>query len=234
MTIFAILLVATLLFHGSLNMMLENIEDYETIPLPPKKLTKITTLNPVIKVDATSKETWTLVDFSTGETHRIGDLEKQRSLLGRLSWDLGFQRTKIITNSGITNPKGRAGVINLGPIAFDDLRQPPTSGFVQDSLSFGKRINKAITGWYNYRTRTHNVESRKNVYVVKTAAGPYLKMRILNYYCRLQESDCKTIMCAREDAACLTIEYVFAHEISNQFPASPVPPLAGLPAQNIN
>jgi hypothetical protein len=216
--IFAILLGATFLFHFTLNMMLDNIEEFETVPLPPKKIPKLVTFNPVIKVNATSKKTWTLVNFSTGKTYKIADPEKEKVRIAKLNWDLGFQRTKIITNSGITNPSGQVGVLNLGSVKFDDIRKSPETGFLVDSKSFGKVLNKGIADWYNYRTRTHNVESRKNVYVVRTSNGQYMKMRILNYYCRQKESDCKTIMCTREDAACLTIEYVLAPELGTEFP----------------
>jgi hypothetical protein len=216
--IFAMLLVATALFHYTLNMMLDNIEEYETVPLPPKKKPKLVTYNPVIKVNASSKETWTLVDFSTGKTYKIADPEKEKTRMAKINWDLGFQRTKIITNGGITNPNGQVGVINLGTVKFDDIRKSPETGFLVDSKSFGKILNKGIADWYNYRTRTHNVESRKNVYVVRTSNGQYMKMRILNYYCKQQESECKTMMCSREDAACLTIEYVLAPELGTEFP----------------
>ena len=216
--IFAMLLAATVLFHFTLNMMLENIEEFETVPLPPKKIPKLVTFNPVIKVNASSSKTWTLVNFSTGKIYKIADPEKEKSRIAKLNWDLGFQRTKIITNSGITNPSGHVGVLNLGTVKFDDIRKSPETGFLVDSKSFGKVLNKGIADWYNYRTRTHNVESRKNVYVVRTSNGQYMKMRILNYYCRQKESECKTMMCTREDAACLTIEYVLAPELETEFP----------------
>ena len=212
------LLMATVLFHFTLNLMLDNIEEFESVPLPPKKIPKLVTYNPVIKVNASSKKTWTLVNFSTGKTYKIADPEKEKARIAKLNWDMGFQRTKIITNSGLTNPSGQVGVLNLGMVKFDDIRKPPETGFLVDSKSFGKVLNKGIADWYNYRTRTHNVESRKNVYVVRTSNGKYVKMRILNYYCRQKESDCKSMMCTREDAACLTIEYVLAPELGSEFP----------------
>jgi len=218
--IFGMLLVATVLFHFTLNMMLNNIEEFETVPLPPKRIPKFVTYNPVIKVNASSTKTWTLVNFSTGKTYKIADPAKEKARIAKLNWDLGFQRTKIITNGGITNPSGQVGVLNLGRVKFDDIRKPPETGFLVDSKFFGKVLNRGIADWYNYRTRTHNVESRKNVYVIRTSSGQYMKMRILNYYCRQKESDCQSIMCTREDAACLTIEYVLAPESGMEFPVN--------------
>ncbi len=223
--IFGVLLVATLLFHGALSFMNENIEDFESVPLPPKKLKPaVLSLNPTLKIDAKSKETWTLLDLATGNTVKIGDIDEEQERLKGLKWDLGFQRTKIVTNSGITNPSGSVSVMDLGPVDFDSVRSVPAQPWVQDSKSFGKKINKAISAWYNYRTRTHNIESKKNVYIVKTSSGQHVKMRILNYYCSNDETDCRTMMCTREEAACLTVEYVKSDYPGNTFPPPPAKP----------
>ncbi len=219
--VFAILLLGTAIFHVTLNFMIDNIEDFETVPLPPKKVQKLTSSNPILTVDATSKDSWTLVNFATGKAVTLLDIEKDREQLSRLDWDLGFQRTKVITNSGVTNPEGKVGVMDLGPVDFDGVREAPPESLVQDTRSFGKHINKAISNWYNYRTRTHNIESRKNVYVVKTSSGKFMKMRILNYYCSNDEKDCRSMMCTREQAACLTVEYVLSRDQNATFPAAP-------------
>jgi hypothetical protein len=225
--VFCILLFATLAFHTALNFMLDNIEDYETVPLPPKKIKANTTKSnhPTLVIKAKSKETWTLISFSTGKTVTVEDLDKQKEELGQLDWDIGFQRTKIVTNGGITNPKGKVGVVNLGQVDFDSISKVPENEFVQDSRSFGRRTNKAISDWYNYRTRTHNIESKKNVYVVKTSGDDFLKMRILNYYCSNEEEDCRSMMCTRSEAACLTVEYVSSNH-SRNFPTPPPPEIS--------
>ena len=79
-------------------------------------------------------------------------------------------------------------------------------------------LNKAIADWYLYRTRTHNIESQKNVYALRMAEGGYLKMRILNYYCSHDESECRTVMCGRLEAACYSIEYVLSNDSGRRFP----------------
>jgi len=215
--IFAMLLGATLLFHTTLNFMEENIEDFETVPLPPKKIKKISTNNPIIRIDAKNRNSWTLVEFATGKTLQISEAEAETKEWGQASWDLGFSRTKIISNGGKTNPSGQTGIINLGPIDFDNIKTAPKSGYVQDHRSLGNLINKELIGWYNYRTRTHNIESKKNVYALKLNNGLFMKMRILNYYCSQQESACRSMMCTREEAACLTIEYILTEPGSSEF-----------------
>lgn len=234
LNVFAILLVATFLFLGTLNLMVENIEDFETVPLPPKKVETITSVHPLLKIDATSKETWTLVNFSTGKTSIIKEPDEQLEKLKTIPWDLGFQRTKIISNSGVTNPTGQVGVINLGRVDFDSVAEAPETGYLNDIRSFGKKINRGISDWYNYRTRTHNIESKKNVYVVRASQGQYIKMRILNYYCQKKESDCRTMMCRRSEAACLTIEYVSQPNGTRFFPAPPPKQMVQTSAEDSN
>jgi hypothetical protein len=217
-TIFIMLLGATLLFHTALNYMESNIEDFETVPLPPKKIKQVSTNNPIIKVNAKDRNTWMLVEFSSGKTHKISEAAADTNKLNQTNWDLGFSRTKIISNGGKTNPSGKTGVINLGLINFDDIRTAPESGYVQDHRSLGNLINKELAGWYNYRTRTHNIESKRNVYALKLNNDIFMKMRILNYYCDQKEKECRSMICTREEAACLTIEYVLTESGSQSFP----------------
>ena len=216
--IFLMLLAATLIFHTALNYMIDNIQEFETVPLPPKKIKKISTQNPTIEVNAKENDSWALVDFSTRKIKTINEKNASKSKLQNIEWDLGFSRTKIITNSGATNPLGKTGVINLGPVDFDSVNEAPQKGYIEDKLSFGNLINKEFAGWYNYRTRTHNIESKNNVYVVKMADKGFMKMRILNYYCGKKDQDCRTMMCSRQQAACLTVEYVLANNGSKIFP----------------
>ncbi len=221
LTIVAMLLAATFLFHSAINYMADNISDFENVALPPKKLKKTTSRFPMIKVDATSKKGWALLDFSTGKTHKIGELEKSQKLLSTLNWDIGFQRTSMITNSGETNPKGNVGVANLGSKKLEDVHEAPKDGYVQDKVKWGSLKNGALKDWYIYRTRTHNIESKKNVYVVRTQDNEYVKMRVLNYYCQQEEKNCATSMCSRDEAACITLEYMKQPSGARKFPSLP-------------
>ena len=219
--IFAMLLGATFLFHFALNYMVDNIDDYEAVALPPKKEAIAPSFNPIIKVDASSRDIWALVDFASGKTHRVSDADFEAGRLGKINWDMGFQRTKIITNSGETNPNGKAGVVNLGKVDFDKVAEAPANGYKQDSRAWGKISNPSLSDWYVYRTRTHNVESQRNVYVARVAENRFMKFRILNYYCSHQEADCATTMCSREEAGCLSIEYQIQEEGKNSFSLPP-------------
>lgn len=219
--VFIMLLAGTVVFQTTFTYMAENISDFETVALPPKKIDNYKTLNPTIKIDATARDAWTLVDFSTGHTYQVGDPEREKDKLNLFPWDMGFQRTKIITNSGITNPSGSVGIINLGVVDIDTVVEAPATGYVQDALAWGNVTNKAVGDWYSYRTRTHNVESRKYVYVVRTANNNYMKMKVLNYYCKREKAACASIVCLRSESACWTIEYVLQPDGGRVFPPPP-------------
>ena len=216
--IFAMLLGATLLINITMNYMGDNVEDFGNQALPPIRHKSFKTDNPVLKVNAQSKEKWTLVDFSSQETFQISDPEKDRKLMTQRDWDLGFQRTKIITNGGVTNPKGTVAIANLGSLDFNSVVKVPETSFTSDIRSWGNVNNPSIIDWYLYRTRTHNIESKRNIYLVKTNDG-MVKLRILNYYCQREESECKNSMCPRDEAACLTVEYLHIPPGKQAFPA---------------
>ncbi len=215
--IFAMLLGGSLALNVAMNYMGENISDFENRPLPPIRHQTLKTNNPVLSVNAQSKEKWTLVDFSTKNTFQISDPEIDKDQMNGQDWDLGFQRTKVISNGGVTNPQGKVTVANLGPVDFNAVVEIPKAPFVPDVRSWGNVNNPALVDWYLYRTRTHNIESKRNVYLIKTGDG-HLKLKILNYFCQRPESDCKDTLCSRDEAACLSLEYQYISSGTQAFP----------------
>ena len=135
------LIFGTIIFLSAINYMEDNIEDFESLPLPSPKNSNIETNNPLIKVNATSRNKWALVDFSTRKVYSVNDIEKEKNKLKSFPWDVGFQRTKIISNGGLTTPDGIVGLKNMGPVDFDSLGDVPISGYVKDAKSYGKKIN---------------------------------------------------------------------------------------------
>lgn len=220
--IFFMLMGATLALNVAMVYMGDNVEDFGNQALPSVRPKTLPTLNPVLKVNAQSKEKWTLVDFSTQQTFQVSDPDADKSTLKQKDWDLGFQRTKIISNGGVTNPEGKVAIANLGPVEFNSIRTLPKAQYVADVRSWGNVNNPSIVDWYLYRTRTHNIESKRNIYLIKTGDG-FLKMKILNYYCQKAESECKTSMCSRDEAACLSLEYQLIAEDQTTFPEPPPP-----------
>ena len=142
--IFAMLLGATLLMNVTMNYMGDNVDDFGNKALPPIRTKPFKTNNPVLKINAQSKEKWTMVDFSSQKTFEISDPEKDRKLMARQGWDLGFQRTKIISNGGVTNPQGKVAIANLGPLDFNSVVNVPENTFTSDIRSWGNVNNPSI------------------------------------------------------------------------------------------
>ena len=69
-------------------------------------------------VDATSREAWTYFSFAKGGVVEVADPGNS------MNWDLGFQRTKVKLNGGISGAgKGRA--VMLTDIAFSEVNEAP-------------------------------------------------------------------------------------------------------------
>ena len=104
LNIFGGLIIGSIVFLTIINYMASNIEDFESVPLPPPKQIGITTHNPTIKVDATSRKKWTLVDFSIGKTYSISDSEKEKDKLISLHVIKTFHVLKVIAQALLLSP----------------------------------------------------------------------------------------------------------------------------------
>jgi hypothetical protein len=98
-----------------------------------------------------------------------------------LKWDIGFNSTTIITNSG-SGGMGTVGVqIYTG--LFDNLTEAPATGYIQDSPATHAIQTGSGNGWYNYNSTTHVISSIPGrVIVVRTCDSTYAKIEILSYY----------------------------------------------------
>ena len=100
--------------------------------------------------------------------------------------DLGFRRNHVITASG-------GGAIDLGPVAFDSVRDVPATGYVPTSFAApADTANAAIGKWYDYSMWSHLLTSHHHVYAIRTPAGAFAKLEILAYYCRQVGAACYT------------------------------------------
>lgn len=100
-------------------------------------------------------------------------------------WDIGFNGTTIIVNSGTSGP-GAASAQVLSVI-FDEVKTAPTTGYLTDNINAAP-ASYAIprgsgNGWYNYDGATNVITPiAGRVIMVKTSEGKYAKMEILSYY----------------------------------------------------
>jgi len=101
------------------------------------------------------------------------------------AWDLGFNGTTIIVNSGTSGP-GTAGAQVVTGV-FDELALAPETGYLSDdnsNVASPYAIPKGSgNGWYNYNPATNVISPiAGRIILVKTSDGRYAKMEILSYY----------------------------------------------------
>jgi hypothetical protein len=138
-------------------------------------------------LDAKSLNDWVLFDFETG---RVLDSDFSSS-----DWDMAFRRTKLLTNSGVTNPSGPGGAFDLGEVPLEVAIPPDSVAFVVDSLGGDdddEPENVAIGRWYSYSFISHIVSVKPNTYLVRTGDELDALVQFDSYYCEDEEAGCIT------------------------------------------
>ena len=160
----------------------------------PKNIidTKLTVIN------ASSENDWVYFDFSRGKVVKIHDKTS-------LEWDLAFRRSKVISNGGATNKLGKAGLINLGSLHFDQVVDVPLNNYTPDTATKTETENSILLKWYSYNYITHKLSAKSNTYAVQTADQKYVKVKFLDFYC------------ANKETGCIKMQYVYQDNGSNQF-----------------
>lgn len=143
------------------------------------------TVGPLLyTVDARSSEEWVYFDFSRGAAVETD--------MGSLDWDIAFRRHRMITNGGATNPRGRAGVIDLGPVAIESALTLPDTGYVVDERRGDEPRNPVLDAWYDYSWMSHTLQPADKAFALRTADGRYALIRFVSYYCPEAHSGCVT------------------------------------------
>ena len=182
----------------------EAAPDEESIPLVEETATEeaVPAQEPIrYTVDARSKQEWVLFDFNTGELVE-GDFAAP-------GWDIALQRTKALTNSGVTNPSGLGGAYDLGEIPLLDAEPPQMAAFSIDVLAGedeDEAGNPAIGGWYKYSFIKHVVSVKPNTYLVRTGEDQDVLVQFDSYYCE------------DEDPACITFSYLLVPKVEATIP----------------
>ena len=138
-------------------------------------------------VDATSTVDWVLFDFEKG---RVVDGD-----FASPGWDVAFRRTKLLTNSGVTNPSGPGGAFDLGEVPLETARPPASVTFTVDRLGGDdddEPENPAAGYWYSYSFISHIVSVKPNTYLVRTGENRDALVQFDSYYCEDEESGCIT------------------------------------------
>ena len=100
-------------------------------------------------------------------------------------WDIGFNGTNIIVNSGTSGPGMGAAQVQSG--IFDEITTAPNDGYLKDNKSatpaFYAITRGSDKGWYHYDPSTNIITPiAGKVLIIQTADGKYAKMEILSYY----------------------------------------------------
>lgn len=149
-------------------------------------------------INASSLKDWVYFDFSKGAVVNVSDRAS-------VDWDIGFRRAKIISNSGASNPNGKGGIAAIENAEFESVGEAPESGYMTDiSKNALETENPAIDRWYIYSYMTHELKPKKDIYVIRTADGKYVKMKIIKFYCEGL-------------SGCYTIKYIYQGNGSRKF-----------------
>lgn len=154
-------------------------------------------------VDASSREAWTHFSFAKGAVVEVADPANSTS------WDLGFQRTTVKLNGGVSGPgKGRA--VMLTDVEFNEVNEAPASGYAADSEANLAILAQSEKGWYIYTgPPSHWILPLENrVFVVQAADGTYAKLQFVGFY---KDNANKT------DGGFITFEYLHRPDGSRQF-----------------
>ena len=153
-----------------------------------------------LTVDATDRENWAYVNLTEGETVDIADPANS------MAWDLGFKRTEVIVNGGVSGP-GKTGALALEDISFEDVLEAPEKEYVSDTEQIATFARG--DGWYTYTgPPNHWVLPNPKIYVLRIPADPtaesegphyYAKVRFIGYYENNEN---------KEGSGYISIEYV--------------------------
>jgi hypothetical protein len=138
-------------------------------------------------IDATSREEWAFFDFDQG---RAVDSE-----LSAPDWDVAFRRTDLVTNSGVTNPEGPGGAVDLGDVALESAAVPSSVVFAVDEFAGedgDEPENPEISDWYDYSFITHTVHAEDRTYLVRTGDDRDALVQFDSYYCDDEDPGCIT------------------------------------------
>lgn len=126
-----------------------------------------------VSVDATSREVWVYWDLEAGATVTEAD-----------AWDLGFQRSTVKVNGGVSGGGGVMVAALPGQYAaFETLTTAPAEGYVTDLDDDGDgAVEYALGGWYSYDSSTHTLSPADMLYVVRSTDGQHYRLRFLSYY----------------------------------------------------
>ena len=158
-------------------------------PIGPEVLT--------FTIDATNEEAWAYFSFASGDTVDVVDAENSEA------WDIGFQRTAVKLNGGVSGP-GMGSVAMLTETTFEAVNVAPEEGYLSDTEDTLAIVPQSEKGWYIYTGPPAHwiLPLEDRVFIIKAADGTFAKVRFIGYY---KDNENK------KDSGFVTFEY--AHQL---------------------
>ena len=128
-------------------------------------------------IDATNREAWVYFSFGSGDIVNVEDAENSEA------WDIGFQRTQVKLNGGISGP-GMGSVAMLTETTFEAVTEAPAEGYLSDTEDTLAIVPQSEKGWYIYTGPPAHwiLPLEDRVFVIKAADGTFAKVRFIGYY----------------------------------------------------
>ena len=154
-------------------------------------------------IDATNREAWAYFSFASGDVVEVEDAANSEA------WDIGFQRTQVKLNGGISGP-GMGSVVMLTETTFEAVTVAPADGYLADTEETLAIVPQSEKGWYIYTGPPAHwiLPLEDRVFVVKAADGTFAKLRFIGYY---KDNENK------KDSGFITFEYVHQPDGSGNF-----------------
>ncbi len=154
-------------------------------------------------IDATNREAWVYFSFASGDTVNVEDAENSEA------WDIGFQRTQVKLNGGISGP-GMGSVVMLTETTFEAVTEAPADGYLADTEDTLAIVPQSEKGWYIYTGPPAHwiLPLEDRVFVIKATDGTFAKVRFIGYY---KDNENK------KDSGFVTFAYVHQPDGSRNF-----------------
>ncbi|HJK92121.1 MAG TPA: HmuY family protein [Polyangiaceae bacterium LLY-WYZ-15_(1-7)] len=130
-------------------------------------------------VDASASGEWAHFSF------RAGALVETEAPAEDGAWDIAFSRTLVRTNSGASGA-GEGGAAEAETSDLDAIDAAAESYAADEEVALPgppgsgtTPANPVLNGWYAYDPSTHTVSPRDAAYLVRTADGGHVKLRVL-------------------------------------------------------
>jgi len=131
-------------------------------------------------VDASDAEAWVYLDLLAQEEVDMSEPTNEDS------WDVAVWGAMWRTNSGVSGSRLGGAYKAEQAIVFEDLSSTDTVGFITDEVmaipgppgAGDENGNPSLSSWWIYDSINHTLTSARETFVVRTADGEYVKLRI--------------------------------------------------------